>query len=419
MIIEKHEIRLLKEFYDLMAHTRTIRFNIVDNIFKNHSESSGPDVRPNVRIDARINVEKEQISSLGNALFSLENIPCEGTKRILLLDAAKKIEVDLTYEIEELKKDIFYLENGEKKFFDYLANIHSGFTEQVEAGVKRLEGLDFNCFITDRDGTTNNYCGRYRSSIQSVYNAVFITRFAKKRTKNPILITSAPLKDPGIVDVSVNPENAIIYAASKGREFIDLNGSRRTYPIEENKQQLINELNKKLSDLLSESELEKFTLIGSGLQLKFGQTTIARQDINGSIPEDESDNFLKFVQGIVADIDPGGNNFRIEDTGLDIEIILTIKDSKSESRDFDKGDGVRYLDSELELSMSKGPHLICGDTGSDVPMLEAAIEQSTDTWTIFVTQNRTLAERVSATCANSVIVPEPDMLVGMLACLSR
>ena len=411
MIIEKHEICLLKEFYDLMAHTRAIRFIIVENIFENYPEPSGPGVK--------IDVEKEQIASLKNALFSLENIPCEGTSRILLLDAAKKIKVDLTYEIEELKKDIFYLENGKKEFFGYLEKIHSGFTKQVKAGVKRLEGLDFNCFITDRDGTINNYCGRYKSSIQSIYNAVFITCFAKKRTENPIIITSAPLKDPGIVDVSVNPENAIIYAASKGREFIDLNGSRRTYPIEESKQQLINRLNKKLFDLVSDPKLEKFTLIGSGLQLKFGQTTIARQDINGSIPENESDKFLKLVKNIVADIDPGGNNFRIEDTGLDIEIILTIEDSESGPRDFDKGDAIRYLNTELDLSMSKGPHLICGDTASDIPMIKASIEQTGDTWTIFVTKDRALAEKVSATCSNSVIVPEPDMLVAMLACLSR
>ncbi|MBL0700281.1 MAG: hypothetical protein JJV92_05310 [Desulfosarcina sp.] len=416
MIIEKHEIRLLKEFYDLMAHTRAIRFIIVENIFNNNLESSDSDAINN----ARINVEKLQITSLENALFSLENIPFEGTRRILFLDSSKKIEVDLAYEIEELKKDIFYLKNGEKKFFGYLENIHSGFTEQVEAGVKRLEGLDFNCFITDRDGTTNNYCGRYRSSIQSVYNAVFITRFAKKRAEHPIIITSAPLKDcPGIVDVSVNPENTIIYAASKGRECIDLGGLRRTYPIEENKQQLINELNEKLSSLLTDPELEKFTLIGSGLQFKFGQTTIARQDINGSIPQDESAKFLKLVQGIVTDVDPDGNNFRIEDTGLDIEIILTIEDSESVLKDFDKGDAVRYLNTELDLSMSKGPHLICGDTASDIPMIEASIEQSDDTWTVFVTKNRALIERVSAISSNTVLVTEPDMLVAMLACLSR
>ena len=411
MSIEKSEIRLLKGFYELMSDTRAIRFEIVNNIFENQSGMPNP--------YAGIKVAQEQINSLKNALFSLEHIPATGAQKTLLLDAAKKIDVDLTYETEELKKDIFFLENGEKKFFGYLENIHSDFTKQVEAGVKKLESLDFKCFITDRDGTINNYCGRYKSSIQSIYNAVFITRFAKQKTEKPIIITSAPLKDPGIVDVSVNPENAIIYAASKGREFIDLQGLRRTYPIEKNKQQLIKKLNQKLASLLLESDLEKFTLIGSGLQFKFGQTTIARQDINGSIPEYESDKFLKIIKELVAEIDHSGNNFKIEDTGLDIEIILTIEDSASGARDFDKGDGVRYLNSALGLSISKGPHLICGDTGSDVPMLEAAVKESDETWSVFVTRDRALAERVSAACSNSIIVPEPDMLVAMLACLSR
>jgi hydroxymethylpyrimidine pyrophosphatase-like HAD family hydrolase len=411
MSIEKSEIRLLKDFYELMSDTRAIRFEIVDDIFANQSGLPNP--------YADIKVAQEQINSLKNALFSLENIPANGAQKALLLDAVKKIDVDLTYETEELKKDIFFLENGEKKFFGYLENIHSDFTKQVESGVKKLESLNFKCFITDRDGTINNYCGRYKSSIQSIYNAVFITRFAKQKTEKPIIITSAPLKDPGIVDVSVNPENTIIYAASKGREFIDLQGLRRTYPIEKNKQQLITKLNQKLAGLLLESDLEKFTLIGSGLQFKFGQTTIARQDINGSIAEDESDKFLNIIKKLVAEIDPSGNNFKIEDTGLDIEIILTIEDAASGARDFDKGDGVRYLNRALDLSISKGPHLICGDTGSDVPMLEAAVKESDETWSVFVTRDRALAERVSATCSNSIIVPEPDMLVAMLACLSR
>ena len=128
---------------------------------------------------------------------------------------------------------------GEERFFEHLADLHDGFSEQVDAAVARLEDVKLNCFITDRDGTINNYCGRYRSSIQSVYNAVFLSRFAKNNTQNPVVITSAPLKDPGIVDVSVNPEKTIVYAASKGREFIDLQGVRRSYPVAAEKQALL------------------------------------------------------------------------------------------------------------------------------------------------------------------------------------
>jgi len=292
--------------------------------------------------------------------------------------------------------------------------MHPNFSSHVQNGVALLKGKYFNCFITDRDGTTNNYCGRYRSSIQSIYNAVFLTRFAKNATSNPIIITSAPLKDIGIVNVSTIPDKVIIYAASKGREFIDLSGTRKSYPVDNQKQQLIGRLNQELSQLIKEPAYEKFSMIGSGLQLKFGQTTIARQDINDSILEAKSKAFLALVENIVKKLDPAGENFRIEDTGLDIEIILTISDEKVGLKDFDKADAVKYLDKELNLGLGKGPHLICGDTGSDLPMLEAVMESTDDTWSVFVTQNPELADRVRAVCPNALTVPEPDILISIL-----
>ena len=395
----------LKQFYDLMARTRGIRFKVVENIVMN---------RP---------ISPDWIQSLKDVLAWLEGIGSENEKKILYLDdsmgnISKKIEVDLTYEITELEKDIFYLENGEQAFIDYLSRLHVAFQKHVDNGLNKLNGLRFNCFITDRDGTINNYCGRYRSSVQSIYNAVFLTRFAKKRAKNPIIITSAPLKDPGIVDVSVNPEKTIIYAASKGREFIDLAGNRRTYPIDDKKQEIIDRLNQKLSALLQKPSFEQFSLIGSGLQFKFGQTTIARQDISRSVSEDESEAFLKRIRHLVSDIDPENRNLKIEDTGLDIEIILTIQDSDSGPKDFDKADSVKFLDSELGLNLWEGPHLICGDTSSDIPMIEASMSKTDDTWSIFVTKDKELAGRVAAVCPNAVIVPEPDMLITILNLLS-
>ena len=210
----------------------------------------------------------------------------------------------------------------------------------------------------------------------------------------------------------------MIYAASKGREFIDLSNERRTFPIDDQKQKLIERLYQKLDDLVKDPAYEKFSLIGSGLQFKFGQITIARQDINGSIEEPKSDEFLGLIKNIVTDLDPAHENFRIEDTGLDIEIILTISDKKAGLKDFDKGDGVKYLDKELNFDLNKGPHLICGDTGSDLPMIEATMQRTNDTWSIFVTKNQELAERVKAVCSNAVIVPEPDILVTILNQLS-
>jgi len=400
-LIEKQEIRTLKQFYNLMAMTRDVRSKTVENLFKDQP------------------VDQGSITSLKNALFSLEGIPSEGGLKILYIDDSKKISARLLYEISELKKDIFFLENNEKQFIEYIENLHEGFIEQVNNGIKKLQGLKFNCFITDRDGTINNYCGRYISSVQAVYNSVFLSRFAKEKASNPIIITSAPLKNPGLVNVSVNPDKSFIYAASKGREYIDLNGERKTYPIEENKQRLLDSLNKRLSDLVKKPSFEMFSMIGSGLQFKFGQTTIARQDIRKSIPEKESEEFLEKIRHIVRETDPGQENFKIEDTGLDIEIILTIEDSLSGAKDFNKADGVNFLDDALKLNMTKGPHLVCGDTASDVPLIEAAIEKTSDTWAVFVTENSELSAKVKDTCPNSFIVTQPDILVTILGLLSK
>ena len=231
-----------------------------------------------------------------------------------------------------------------------------------------------------------------------------------------MVITSAPLKDQGIVDVSVNPEKTIVYAASKGWEFIDLQGVRRSYPVAAEKQALLDQLNERLQALVAQPDLERFSLIGSGLQLKFGQTTIARQDIADSIPADESDALTQQLRDLVAELDPTGANLVIEDTGLDVEIILTIGEGL---KDFNKADAVAYLDRELNLNLGRGAQLVCGDTASDVPMVDAVMAHCPDTWAVFVTRKADLATKVAAACPNHIIVPEPDFLIATLAVLSR
>jgi hypothetical protein len=398
--IERRRIRTLKEFYGLMEETAVVRRRLVIERLA--------DQQPN----------RDDVVSLEHALASLDTIEGEGYKRQLLIGEGTAIGVDLAYELSELEKDLEYLAVGEDEFLAHLNELHDGFDGQVNAAAERLKGVTFNCFITDRDGTISNYCGRYRSSVQSVYNAVFLTRFARNNCKNPIIITSAPLEDPGIVDVSVNPDRAIIYGASKGREFIDLDGIRRSYPVAADKQALLDQLNQRLQELVQRPNYERFGLIGSGLQLKFGQTTIARQDITGSIPPNESDAFLRELEELVGELDPKGENFVIEDTGLDIEIILTI--GKGEGlKDFSKADAVNYLNRELDLRLTEGTQLVCGDTASDVPMVDAVMAHCRDTWAIFATRRTDLAARVAATCPNTVIVAEPDYLIGTLALLSR
>jgi hypothetical protein len=394
--IEQRKVEELKEFYGLMAETRDVRKALVQQLW----EGRDPD--------------PEGVRSLRNALASLEAAPLEGGRRVFSLDG-KPVQADLSYEISELKKDVHFLAHGEDALMAMLAELHQDFEAEVEHAMEVVAGRRYRFFVTDRDGTVNNYCARYRSSIQSAYNALLLSRFAVGCADTAVVLTSAPLAEPGILDISTAPEGAMVYAASKGRECVDLQGVRHHVPIDETRQQILQQLNERLASLVEDPGYEKFALIGSGLQFKFGQTTVARQDIAGSVDPEESFAMLQEVERIVRGIDPDHKWLVIEDTGMDVEIMLTVGDAEGGLKDFDKGDGVEAVAAQLGLDLSQGPQLVCGDTHSDVPMLAKVAEARPETRGVFVTRDTVLAERVRDACADSVVVSEPDVLVTALA----
>ncbi len=357
--------------------------------------------------------EAENISKLQETFNSLNESTGENGKLLLHTDNGSPIEAGVDYEVSELKKDLIYFKDNEDKFIELLDDTLDNYRKQVVKGREFLRDIRIKNFITDRDGTVNNYCARYNTSVQSAYNAIFLTRFASS-VENSILLTSAPLENKGLKDISVVPRDQFVFAGSKGREYEDRQGNKGNYPIEKEKQQSLDELNSRLKELLNNPENEVFARIGSGLQFKFGQTTVARQDINHSIDEQVSKDFFEKIKSLVKELDPDKQNFRIEDTGLDIEIILTIEGDDNGLKDFDKGDGILYLNDELKLDMQKGPNLICGDTNSDVPMVEKAMQLSADTMTIFVTTDKQLKKKVKKACKKALFVDNPDTLITIL-----
>lgn len=448
------KIRTLQQFYALMEGTRIPRAAMVRRLL----EDPAPAAVPERRLPAA------DVDSLAAALEALRAIPEEtgGRRRRLGVQRGGSGEevpllLDLSYELGELEKDLFFLRHTEEAFLAYLAGLHPGFAPELEAGVSFLKDLPRVSFFTDRDGTVNNYCGRYRSSIQSAWNGLFLARFARGRTRHAVLLTSAPLDGGGLLDVSVMPRELFHWAGSRGREILDRRGRRRRLPIEEEKQRRLEALNRSLEELVGRPEFEVFSLIGSGLQRKFGQTTIARQDIHRSVPEPDSRRFLERVTGLVRSLDPRGVFFRIEDTGTDIEIGLTVGErdgggparppeppegtGRGEGggppREFDKGDGIVFISGELGLDLERGPNLIAGDTASDVAMVRAAAGaqdvrragasmegdapagRTPQTWAVFVTRREELRRAVAAACPRAFFVGEPDTLVAMLNRLGK
>jgi hypothetical protein len=390
-------IRSLKDFYSVMHQTVPVKKTIIAALLNGQDANSS------------------QVDHLKQTLTTLQKIPETQGKYTVELSPNKTIDLDLSYEINELQKDIYFLEQGEEKFLSHLAQMHTDFTEQVKEGAARLQTIKFKNFITDRDGTVNNYCGRYQSSVQSIYNAIFLTRFAQTKTDNAVILTSAPLMSIGLADISIAPASCFIYAGSKGREYLDPQGEKCIYPIPDDQQKILDHFNKEIEALISNPLYEKYTFIGSGLQYKFGQTTIARQDITGTIPENESKAFLEKIQDIVKSLDPQNNYFRIEDTGLDVEVILTVGTEDTEqTKDFDKGDGIKFLNQDIPLNITDGPCLICGDTASDVPMVETALDLTQKTECVFVTPNPELIQKVKGIHPQAFIVSTPDVLIAIL-----
>ena len=355
----------------------------------------------------------EPLTSVHDEILSL---PQDDSGRVVVnLYGEVTTGVDVGYELGELKKDLAYLEGGQGALFGAMAQeTGGGFDREVESVAEFLRSSDTRVFVTDRDGTINNYCARYSTSVQSIYNAVFVTRFAG--TLDPhrsVVLTSAPLLAGGLADVATAPTGAFILAGSKGREYQDHNGSVIRYEIDGKQQEKLDALNLRLEQLLRRPEYRQFAYIGSGLQFKYGQSTVARQDYQGSIPPERSEALLAKVFSILQDIDPGDRFFRVEDTGKDIEISLTLPRASGTRRlsEFDKGQGLRFLDESLQLDITSGGVLICGDTHSDVPMVRYVAERTRDFKTIFVSAGDELQERVRQVAPETLFVSSPDVLV--------
>ncbi len=376
------------DFYDVIKKSSRVKRNIVQRLLKNDIATSS------------------QMKFLNESLEAILDIPKKNGRYYLRTSrsGSSGISFDFSYEIDELKKDILFLKYGENALFEHLGKNSKRFDSEVNQVINFLGKDDLNIFATDRDGTINNYCGTYMSSVQSVYNSYFITKFAKLKVSFPLILTSAPLS--GIINMSVNPKKSFVYAGSKGREYIAFNGTLNRQTVEKEKELCLKKVSKRILSLLNTDEYKVFSYIGSGFQIKFGQLTVARQDISGSIKKKDSLNFLDTIKKVVSEVDKDGF-LEIEDTGMDIEIILKENDSA-----FDKGDGLKFVLESLDIDSSKGVNLVCGDTSSDIPLSKKMHSLNKKTKSIFVTTDSKLKKKILTQKIGKVLfVSSPDVLV--------
>ncbi|CAI2357490.1 unnamed protein product [Caenorhabditis sp. 36 PRJEB53466] len=418
-VISKTEIKQLGQFYRLMGRTAQVRRQIVECVLK------GLPIRPHF------------MYSLENALDSLKTSCREGDKLTLRADddSGEETGFEITYdirdEIEELDKDLAFLtfiqsdeyENAEE-FINKLGSFYSGGPSSFKTEVKQAadmlqQGIHYNTFFTDRDGTLKSYSCSYPTSVQPAYSAVIQAQFARRCATFCAIVTTAPLFRIGILDVATIPEGYYAYGASAGREWY-LNPAQqfkdRSYSV--NDLNLMNKIFEMIEETLEKPAFRIFKWIGSGIQKHCGHITIAKQNIHGSISERKIGELHEQLVKIVNDFDPTGVKLTMRESDLDFKIYVK---AKLKGRIFNKGHGMRLVIERLKPNMSNGNCLVCGDNESDIPMLEECLKRvGSKVYTIWVTSDKFLQETVtklceSYSCFNIHFVSCPQVLLGAMA----
>ncbi len=410
--------RSFREFLAVMDRSREVRAALALYILDSRLSpplTSGKARDPASSTQAPPQTPPDRLTPLREALAFLETLPRENGRVVLSLEQGGLVRVSPDDELAGLRKDVAWLERGEAGLLDVLAENFpgsmSGLTQELSRLEDHLGDRSWHCLLADRDGTLNTYCGLYRTAVQPAWNAVFLTRFVLTRVRWPVLLSSGPLE--GLEALSTMPSGTCILAGSKGREYRDLAGRRGAWEVAPGQLAVLDAFTRRLEDLLAQPEYAAFGLVGSGLQRKLGQTTVARQDVYGSIPAAKSEQFLATLRQLVTACDPAGEVLRLEDTGLDVEILLTVEGPDG-LKDFDKGDATRFLDTRLGLDLARGPNLVCGDTAADLRMLEASMTACPETWAVFVTRDKNLAQKARDICPKVSLASSPDTLMMAL-----
>jgi trehalose-6-phosphate synthase len=419
LVIHQQEIKTLDDFYTMMMRTRDVRRQIVERVLK------GIPIKPHFGI------------SLSNAKESLMQA-CESNSTILRVmtsgdpDAAvPHAQFDIRTELDEFEKDLNFLKYitsddvyNVESFIESLQVYHPVSKEKYREEVIALGDLftdadHFNFFFTDRDGTLKLYSCSYPASVQPAYSGVIQAQFAHRCAQTCAIVTTAPMMQIGVLDVSTIPEGYYYYGASAGREwFIDPSSKFKDQSVPEQDLELLDRVFLAISLLLEDAKLKHFAWIGSGLQKHYGHLTIARQDANRSIPEAQTHQLVSKVHQIVKEIDPTGQTLSVIESETDMKIYLKERESGDI---FDKGDGIELLVNHMKCDLKSGTILVCGDSETDLPMLKVCLKANAPgVFTVWVTTNEELRNTVRKICEehnnrNYVFVSCPEVLLGGMA----
>jgi hypothetical protein len=339
---------------------------------------------------------------------------CAGRDHVAALTHSEdtSLRLDLGLEIEQLENDALYLEDGREALRKRLGKRRPGLGDAVRRGLKALAGETFNTLICDADALFRPAGHRLATSFQPAWNAVAACRFAMARSRRPVLWSEAPL--PSLLARSALPPQTFAYAGSLGRQWQTAGGDQGQAALSQEKTDLTQAMAERITSLMASSDRLPFLWIGSGLQLRQGEISIARQDAARSIDEDDSRNLLEHIHDAVDAVDPQRQHFRVDDDGYDVAITPTSA-NRDLWNDFSPAEGLRNIDQALGLDLAKGPHLVCAAGSSGVALLAALAARTPNLRAILVTDRDDLAARARELCPHVAIVRHPDTVASILS----
>jgi len=351
------------------------------------------------------------VGVLRHALQALESAPAgDGGRCQLVLEGRRRIAVEMSTEKDGLRDDLIFFNYGVEALLKHIARqpTMTDMEAQMAAGAAFLGTAQFRNFIAARNGTINPHCGRHATSIQAAHNAIFLTTFARGQCTNAVILSAAPLQ--ALRDVCTIPEGVFHLAGSLGKEVVSRHGVYYGIEVPKDTQPRLELFNQRVRQLLKRPDLAKFAMIGSGLQFKLGQTTVARGDVSGSVTEEESAAFVETLRSLA--LETGKGHLKVVPAEYDVEIVPA--DGRPDVT-WTKGTGLEALDRWLRLDLAAGSNLVCGSAAADLAMLKVAVRLSPEeTSAVFVTIDPALQAEVRSVCPRCHFVPAPDVLITLL-----
>ncbi len=98
------------------------------------------------------------------------------------------------------------------------------------------------------------------------------------------------------------------------------------------------------------------------------------------------------MREIVHELDEKEEHLEVKESPLDIKVFIK---GKQFGEIWDKGHGVALLARTMNINLSEGNILVCGDSDSDLPMLDFCLRHNPQgVYTIWVTRDNRLREKV-------------------------